>query len=193
MRPGPPSSVLRALPDAGRDPQDAHEDRNLLLAARLLVAAALNRTQSVGAHYRADTDARLSLSRPLHAKDSDHHCHATAAPETVPSRAAALAGSLPEAAVLAVLRTALQEDAPYGDITSQTLIPAQARATAVLERPRSRRAQRRRGVRRGDEADRPGRRRRTPGQRRRGLCRRNRPGPGDRERPRRAAGRTRRH
>jgi nicotinate-nucleotide pyrophosphorylase (carboxylating) len=31
-----------------------------------------------------------------------------------------------------VLRAALQEDAPYGDITSQTLIPAEAQATAVL-------------------------------------------------------------
>jgi nicotinate-nucleotide pyrophosphorylase (carboxylating) len=58
--------------------------------------------------------------------------HATAAPETLPSRTPALAGSLPEAAVLAVLRTALQEDAPSGDITSQVLIPVQARATAVL-------------------------------------------------------------
>lgn len=44
----------------------------------------------------------------------------------------ALAGILPEAAVLAVLRAALAEDAPYGDITSQTLIPAQSSATAVL-------------------------------------------------------------
>ncbi|MFM9429843.1 L-aspartate oxidase [Arthrobacter sp. MP_2.3] len=35
------------------DPK-AHEDRNLLLAARLLVAAARNRAFSVGAHYRAD-------------------------------------------------------------------------------------------------------------------------------------------
>ncbi len=43
-----------------------------------------------------------------------------------------LAGTLPAAAVQAVLGLALQEDAPYGDITSQTLIPAQARATAVL-------------------------------------------------------------
>lgn len=34
----------------------AHEDRNLLLAARLLVAAARKRTGSVGAHYRADSD-----------------------------------------------------------------------------------------------------------------------------------------
>jgi L-aspartate oxidase len=33
-----------------------YEDRNLLLAARLLVEAARKRTVSVGAHYRADTD-----------------------------------------------------------------------------------------------------------------------------------------
>lgn len=40
------------------DPRDARdfEDRNMLLAARLLVAAARSRTVSVGAHYRADTD-----------------------------------------------------------------------------------------------------------------------------------------
>ena len=37
------------------DPR-GHEDCNLLLAARLLVAAARKRTASVGAHYRADTD-----------------------------------------------------------------------------------------------------------------------------------------
>ena len=43
-----------------------------------------------------------------------------------------LAGTLPAAAIDAVLRAALLEDAPYGDITSQTLIPADARATAVL-------------------------------------------------------------
>ena len=51
-------------PDAGLD-QDAHEDRNLLLAARLLVAAALNRTQSVGAHYRADTDNASALTHSM--------------------------------------------------------------------------------------------------------------------------------
>ena len=34
-----------------------HEDRNLLLAAQLLVAAARQRTGSVGAHYRADATA----------------------------------------------------------------------------------------------------------------------------------------
>ncbi|MET3949844.1 L-aspartate oxidase [Arthrobacter sp. UYEF36] len=40
-------------PGEGLD-QSGHEDRNLLLAAQLLVAAALKRTGSVGAHYRAD-------------------------------------------------------------------------------------------------------------------------------------------
>ncbi|WP_427171310.1 L-aspartate oxidase [Arthrobacter sp. 92] len=45
-----------------RDPRE-HEDRNLLLAARLLVDAARNRVVSVGAHYRADTDP---ASAPTH-------------------------------------------------------------------------------------------------------------------------------
>jgi nicotinate-nucleotide pyrophosphorylase (carboxylating) len=60
-----------------------------------------------------------------------------ALPSTLPATpastpAASLTDTLPAVAVLAVLRAALQEDAPYGDITSQTLIPAQAHATAVL-------------------------------------------------------------
>lgn len=52
-------------PESAADAADQgeHEDRNLLLAARLLVAAALNRTESVGAHYRADTDP---TSAPTH-------------------------------------------------------------------------------------------------------------------------------
>ena len=41
--------------DAGGLDQGAHEDRNLLLAARLLVAAARKRTVSVGAHFRSDS------------------------------------------------------------------------------------------------------------------------------------------
>jgi nicotinate-nucleotide pyrophosphorylase (carboxylating) len=56
----------------------------------------------------------------------------TTAQETPALTAVELTGSLPEAAVLSVLRAALAEDAPYGDITSQVLIPARARATAVL-------------------------------------------------------------
>ncbi|WP_374152943.1 L-aspartate oxidase [Pseudarthrobacter sp. WHRI 8279] len=50
--------VLPGTAAAGADPLE-HEDRNLLLAAQLLVAAALERTASLGAHYRSDspTDA----------------------------------------------------------------------------------------------------------------------------------------
>jgi L-aspartate oxidase len=42
------------------DPAE-HEDRNLLLAAQLLVAAAARRTGSVGAHYRADADPAATV------------------------------------------------------------------------------------------------------------------------------------
>ena len=45
--------------------QDVHEDRNLLLAAELLVAAARKRTHSVGAHYRADSTAGAAHSAVL--------------------------------------------------------------------------------------------------------------------------------
>lgn len=40
---------------------EAHEDRNLLLAARLLVAAARQRTASAGAHFIADADVTAEL------------------------------------------------------------------------------------------------------------------------------------
>jgi L-aspartate oxidase len=43
--------------------QAGHEDRNLLLAARLLVAAARKRSVSTGAHYRADTASSQSEDR----------------------------------------------------------------------------------------------------------------------------------
>jgi L-aspartate oxidase len=42
-----------------------HEDRNLLLAAQLLVAAARQRTGSVGAHYRADADTAATVPAVL--------------------------------------------------------------------------------------------------------------------------------
>ncbi|WP_406637631.1 L-aspartate oxidase [Pseudarthrobacter quantipunctorum] len=48
--------VLPGTAAAGADPRE-HEDRNLLLAAQLLVAAALERTASLGAHYRSDSPA----------------------------------------------------------------------------------------------------------------------------------------
>ena len=46
-----------------RDPA-VHEDRNLLLAAQLLVAAALRRRDSLGAHYRSDDTDENPALRP---------------------------------------------------------------------------------------------------------------------------------
>lgn len=46
--------------------------------------------------------------------------------------AAAMLPTLPATAVATILRAAFMEDAPYGDITSATLLPAQATATAWL-------------------------------------------------------------
>ncbi|MGP4033999.1 L-aspartate oxidase [Pseudarthrobacter sp. 1C304] len=62
------------VPDAA-DPRE-HEDRNLLLAAQLLVAAARQRTGSVGAHYRADAapvPAVLAAPAPGSAAHSRRH------------------------------------------------------------------------------------------------------------------------
>ncbi|MFD5278805.1 L-aspartate oxidase [Pseudarthrobacter sp. NPDC058362] len=42
----------------------AHEDRNLLLAAQLLVADALRRPDSLGAHYRSDDPEETPVFRP---------------------------------------------------------------------------------------------------------------------------------
>nr|WP_240721484.1 FAD-binding protein [Pseudarthrobacter sp. NamE5] len=52
-----------AVPAGNADPV-GHEDRNLLLAARLLVAAALDRTESLGAHYRSDEPEEAYALRP---------------------------------------------------------------------------------------------------------------------------------
>ncbi|MFJ3383831.1 MULTISPECIES: carboxylating nicotinate-nucleotide diphosphorylase [unclassified Curtobacterium] len=41
-------------------------------------------------------------------------------------------GSIPPHALRRVVETALEEDAPWGDVTSETLIPADATATATL-------------------------------------------------------------
>ncbi len=49
------------------------EDRNLLLAARLLVAAALDRRESLGAHYRDDDPLQTETSYPPRQKASLLH------------------------------------------------------------------------------------------------------------------------
>jgi L-aspartate oxidase len=71
----PPAESRNTDPDARLD-QAAHEDRNLLLAAQLLVAAARKRTGSVGAHFRSDSPT--GASRP--------------AAQVVPARATPKAG-----------------------------------------------------------------------------------------------------
>ncbi|MEW1806002.1 L-aspartate oxidase [Pseudarthrobacter sp. NPDC080039] len=58
--------------DASADPL-AHEDRNLLLAAHLLVAAALKRGESLGAHYRSDEPAETDNLPSLRPKASLLH------------------------------------------------------------------------------------------------------------------------
>jgi len=57
-------TVLEGRDLAGLDPA-GHEDRNLLLAAELLVAAARQRTHSIGAHYRADTAASSAFTHSM--------------------------------------------------------------------------------------------------------------------------------
>ncbi|WP_018760074.1 L-aspartate oxidase [Arthrobacter sp. 135MFCol5.1] len=67
------AAVVR--PDAGSSSADpvVPEDRNLLLAARLLVAAALDRTESLGAHYRSDEAAEPENTCPPRPKASLLH------------------------------------------------------------------------------------------------------------------------
>lgn len=57
-------SAAMAADDRAAPGQAGHEDRNLLLAAQLLVAAARQRTGSAGAHYRADATAPAVLASP---------------------------------------------------------------------------------------------------------------------------------
>ncbi|UKA65319.1 FAD-dependent oxidoreductase [Arthrobacter sp. FW306-05-C] len=69
------AGVVRPLSSAGLSPVDPGvlEDRNLLLAARLLVAAALNRRESLGAHYRDDGPDQTEPSYPPRLKASLLH------------------------------------------------------------------------------------------------------------------------
>ncbi|MET4094733.1 L-aspartate oxidase [Arthrobacter sp. UYCu712] len=72
--------------EPGTEPeQTAHEDRNLLLAAQLLVAAARKRTVSAGAHFRSDSTAGAAHSavlvapaRSLSMAGTSGHRHASA-------------------------------------------------------------------------------------------------------------------
>ena len=80
-----PEAVLESADQAG------HEDRNLLLAATLLVEAARRRTGSVGAHFRADPEAAAAVphtpeSRSLHLPQPAHGPrHATRSKQRITS------------------------------------------------------------------------------------------------------------
>jgi L-aspartate oxidase len=67
------AAVVRPDADSSSAEPVVHEDRNLLLAARLLVAAALNRTESLGAHYRSDEAAEPENTYPTRPKASLLH------------------------------------------------------------------------------------------------------------------------
>ena len=88
-------TAVPGSPDRGEGlDQSGHEDRNLLLAARLLVAAALQRTGSVGAHYRADSDP--AGTNPAHSDLADVDA-AAADPAACPALLAAPARPTPPA------------------------------------------------------------------------------------------------
>ena len=69
-----------------------HEDRNLLLAAQLLVAAARKRTGSVGAHYRADAAPDESNPDDANPADAEPAAARPALP-VAPARATPPAGA----------------------------------------------------------------------------------------------------
>ncbi len=104
------------------------ETANLLALARVLVTAALAREESRGAHFRTD------FPQPSRALE---HSHIYAQDPNIRQNQY-LAGRRPvlrkpsRDAINAIVRMALLEDAPWGDLTSQTLIPATASVTAQL-------------------------------------------------------------
>ena len=100
--------------------------------------------------------------------------------------------TLPAAPVREILERAFAEDAPSGDITSQLLIPAEARATAVLNARVPGVFSGGTRVPRRHAAGRPGHAGGTARGRRRGVRRRDAPRAGQRTGAQRAARRTRR-
>ncbi|TQJ32921.1 L-aspartate oxidase [Arthrobacter sp. SLBN-122] len=66
------AAVVRPDADRSSDPL-VHEDRNLLLAAQLLVAGALCRPESLGAHYRSDGPVHAEAPYPPRPKASLLH------------------------------------------------------------------------------------------------------------------------
>lgn len=59
------AAVVRPDRVPGADDPRGHEDANLLLAAQLLVHAARERTDSLGAHYRDDSRPEAFMAHDL--------------------------------------------------------------------------------------------------------------------------------
>ena len=97
----------------------AGEDRNLLDLARVIVRAAIAREESRGAHDRTD----FPETSPAFARSFEW-----VAPAFAQGEGRAVNPEL----VDDIIRRALAEDAPWGDITSEAFLPASARATAVF-------------------------------------------------------------
>ncbi len=95
-----------------------YETANLLTLARAVVQAALARRESRGAHFREDF--------PETSPEFQHQLILR------PSGGCPMLAPLPAASVDNIVRLALGEDAPWGDLTSQTLIPPGARFAGEL-------------------------------------------------------------
>ena len=99
------------------------EDRNLLDLARLTVAAALARTGSVGAHFRSDDPTTPAPHSERRGR------RAPLTPAATPERGSLMTD---RREIDRIVTAALDEDAPWGDLTSETLIPEDATAVAEL-------------------------------------------------------------
>ena len=116
----------------------------MLVAAKLMIAAALARTESRGGHYRSDfPDIRSRLAPPqlsLSPMPSGSRRIVRVCGSARRSREANLPMAvkverpvLPEPLVADAVRAALREDlGRAGDITSVATIPEKARANAVI-------------------------------------------------------------
>jgi L-aspartate oxidase len=67
------AAVVRPHASSSSSDPVVHEDGNLLLAAQLLVAGALRRPESLGAHYRSDEPVHTEAPYPPRPKASLLH------------------------------------------------------------------------------------------------------------------------
>ena len=104
-----------AVASGPRDGRFDLETANLRDVARLVLAAALAREESRGAHFRRSTSRRPTRPGPAR-RAGRERC----------------TSMLTDDAITEVVRRALREDAPWGDVTSEALIPEAATAVASV-------------------------------------------------------------